>query len=105
MVELADSRILAASRNDRPDVQEQFGGKTALSNTSDLGKTWSFAAMEFPAISSVQRQVLIRLHEGPLLFCSFTDQGANRKTRKRPPVQSRRWQRIHRLRPFCRAFL
>jgi sulfatase modifying factor 1 len=88
MVQLADGRILAASRNDRPDVQEQFGGKTALSYTSDLGKTWSFAAMEFPAISSVQRQVLIRLHEGPLLFCSFTDQGAHWKTRKGLPFKA-----------------
>ena len=29
---------------------------------------------EFPAVTSVQRPVMIRLCEGPILLCSFTDQ-------------------------------
>lgn len=74
MVELSDGRILAISRLDKPEDQARFQGKTPFSFTSDLGKTWTFESSEFPAISSVQRQVLIRLQEGPLLLCSFTDQ-------------------------------
>ena len=74
MVELLDGRIMAISRYDKPEDQARFNGKTPVSYTSDLGKTWTFEASEFPAISSVQRQVLIRLSEGPLLLCSYTDQ-------------------------------
>jgi formylglycine-generating enzyme required for sulfatase activity len=74
MVELLDGRIMAISRYDKPEDQARFHNKTPISYTSDLGKTWTFAESEFPAISSVQRQVLIRLREGPLLLCSYTDQ-------------------------------
>jgi formylglycine-generating enzyme required for sulfatase activity len=74
MVELLDGRIMAISRYDKPEDQARFNGRTPVSITADLGKTWTFATSEFPAISSVQRQVLMRLREGPLLLCSFTDQ-------------------------------
>jgi formylglycine-generating enzyme len=74
MVELLDGRIMAISRYDKLEDQERFNGKTPVSYTSDLGKTWTFEASEFPAISSVQRQVLRRLREGPMLLCSYTDQ-------------------------------
>jgi formylglycine-generating enzyme required for sulfatase activity len=82
MVQLADGGILAMSRNDAPEDQARFGFKTPMSVTRDLGKTWTFAASEFPAISSVQRAAMIRLREGPILFCSFTDQWRDWKTRK-----------------------
>jgi Neuraminidase (sialidase) len=82
MVELLDGRIMAISRNDKPEDQALFNGKTPISYTSDLGKTWTYEASEFPAISSVQRQVLIRLHEGPLLLCSYTDQRRDWNQRK-----------------------
>lgn len=81
-VELTDGRIMALSRSDKPEDQEKFGFKTPASFTSDLGKTWTYEATEFPAISSVQRAAMIRLREGPILLCSFTDQWrdwANRK--------------------------
>jgi formylglycine-generating enzyme len=74
MVELSDGRIMCVSRYDKPEDQARFNGKSPFSFTSDLGKTWTYEASEFPAISSVQRQVLIRLREGPLLLCSYTDQ-------------------------------
>lgn len=74
MVELADGRILALSRNDKPEDQARFDRKTPFSFSADMAKTWTFETSEFPAISSVQRKVLIRLREGPLLLCSFTDQ-------------------------------
>jgi len=82
MVELLDGRIMAISRNDKTEDQALFNGKTPISYTSDLGKTWTYEASEFPAISSVQRQVLIRLHEGPLLLCSYTDQRRDWNQRK-----------------------
>jgi formylglycine-generating enzyme required for sulfatase activity len=82
MVQLADGSILAMSRQDKPEAQARFGFKTPASVTRDLGKTWTFAASEFPAISSVQRAAMIRLREGPILFCSFTDQWRGWKDRR-----------------------
>ncbi|MDB6075711.1 MAG: pkn1 4 [Verrucomicrobiaceae bacterium] len=74
MVQLKDGRIMAISRLDKPEDQAKFHNKTPVSHSADLGKTCSYEESEFPAISSVQRHVLMRLHEGPLLLCSFTDQ-------------------------------
>ncbi|MCX7008827.1 MAG: SUMF1/EgtB/PvdO family nonheme iron enzyme [Kiritimatiellaeota bacterium] len=82
IVQLADGRLMVVSRNDKPEDQAKFGGKSPFSFTSDFGKTWTYAVSEFPAISSVQRQVLMRLKEGPLLLCSFSDQGRDWKQRK-----------------------
>lgn len=74
MVQLNDGRIMAVSRYDKPEDQARFNLKTPVSFSSDLGKTWTYEATEFPAISSVQRQAMIRLKEGPLLLCTYTDQ-------------------------------
>ncbi len=82
IVQLADGRLMVVSRNDKPEDQAKFGGKSPFSFTSDLGQTWTYAASEFPSISSVQRQVLMRLKEGPLLLCSFTDQRRDWNQRK-----------------------
>jgi hypothetical protein len=88
MVQLADGRILALSRNDKPEDQEAFGFKTPASTSADLGKTWTYEAAEFPAISSVQRAAMIRLREGPILLCTFTDQWRDWKSRKGMPFQA-----------------
>ncbi|MCY2991498.1 MAG: sialidase family protein [Planctomycetota bacterium] len=82
LVQLADGRLMTISRNDSPEDQAKFGFKTPISYSSDWGKTWTYAASDFPAISSVQRQVLMRLREGPLLLCSFTDQRRDWNQRK-----------------------
>jgi formylglycine-generating enzyme required for sulfatase activity len=82
MVQLADGRIMAMSRNDRPEDQEKFGFTTPVSYSSDRGKSWTYEASEFPAISSVQRAAMIRLREGPILLCTFTDQWRDWKKRK-----------------------
>ena len=82
MVQLADGRIMAMSRNDPPEDQAKFQFKTVASYTGDLGRTWTYEASEFPAISSVQRAAMIRLAEGGILFCSFTDQWRDWKNRK-----------------------
>jgi len=82
IVQLGDGRIMAFGRYDKVEDQERFGFKTPISYTSDFGETWTYEASEFPAISSVQRPVLMRLHEGPLLACFFTDQHRDWKNRK-----------------------
>jgi hypothetical protein len=82
LVELADGRIMSFSRNDPIADQERFDFKTVVSYTADRGQTWTVEKSEFPAISSGQRQVLLRLREGPILLCSFTDQGLRWKDRQ-----------------------
>ena len=82
IVQLADGRIMAFSRNDLPEDQAKFDFKTPVSHSGDLGKTWTYAASEFPAISSVQRAAMIRLSGGGILFCSFTDQWRDWKNKK-----------------------
>ena len=37
----------------------------------DVGKTWTYSPSIFQPISTGQRLVLLRLHEGPLFFASF----------------------------------
>lgn len=82
MVQLTDGRIMAFSRNDKPEDQAKFNGKTPASFSGDLGKTWTYETTEFPAISSVQRAAMIRLTGGAILLCSFTDQWRDWKNRK-----------------------
>jgi formylglycine-generating enzyme required for sulfatase activity len=82
IVELADGRLMSFGRLNSESEQKPFNFKTPASFSSDGGKTWTHEATEFPAISSVQRQALIRLREGPLLFCSFTDLSANARNPK-----------------------
>ncbi len=82
MVELADGRWMAFSRLDPVQEQARFENRTPVSYSSDRGKTWQWAMSEFPVVSSAQKSVLLRLKEGPLLFCSFTDQWRNWSTRK-----------------------
>jgi formylglycine-generating enzyme required for sulfatase activity len=77
IVELSDGRLMSFGRLNTPEEQAKFNFKTPASFSSDGGKTWTHEPTEFPAISSVQRQVLIRLREGALMFCSFTDLSAN----------------------------
>ena len=73
IVELSDGRIMALSRI-APNDQAAFEFKTPASYSADLGKTWTYEMTEFPAIGSTQRAEIIRMREGPILFCSFTDQ-------------------------------
>jgi formylglycine-generating enzyme required for sulfatase activity len=82
IVQLGDGRLMTMGRLNDAASQEKFGFKTPMSFTSDWGVTWTYERSPFPAISSVQRAVILRLHEGPLLFCSFTDQISDWKQRK-----------------------
>jgi len=83
IVELADGRLMAFSRISagQPE-QERFQFKMPVSYSSDLGETWQWGISEFPVVSNTQRPVMIRLKEGPILLCSFTDQWREWKNRK-----------------------
>ncbi|MBN1418326.1 MAG: exo-alpha-sialidase, partial [Planctomycetes bacterium] len=65
VAEIEDGGLLAFGRGDSID------GRMPKSVSADLGKTWTYAASEFPAIGGGQRAVLRRLREGPLLFACF----------------------------------
>ena len=79
LVQLADGRLMAMGRLDDVADQERFGFKMPISYSGDLGETWSYAASEFPVVSNTQRPVLLRLQEGPIVLCSFTDQARELK--------------------------
>jgi len=64
-VQLSDGRLLAFGRGNNID------GRMPMSISDDLGKTWTYSASPFPPIGGGQRLVILRLREGPILFCSF----------------------------------
>lgn len=81
MVELADGRIMAFSRLDDAADQDRFHRRTPVSFSRDQGETWQVEESAFPAISSAQRQAMLRLREGPIVFFSYTDQSRDWKQR------------------------
>ena len=83
IVELADGRLMAFGRLSAglPE-QERFNFKMPVSYSRDLGETWEWGISEFPVVSNTQKPVMIRLKEGPILLCSFTDQWREWKNRK-----------------------
>ncbi|MHB8951386.1 MAG: SUMF1/EgtB/PvdO family nonheme iron enzyme [Pirellulaceae bacterium] len=64
-VELANGNLLAFGRGD------SINGQMPRSLSDDLGARWTYHASPFPPLGSGQRLVILRLHEGPILFCSF----------------------------------
>ena len=74
IVELNDGRLMTVGRWPKLEDQARFDLKTPISYSSDGGATWTYEASPFNVISSVQRDVLMRLAEGPLLWCTFTDE-------------------------------
>jgi formylglycine-generating enzyme required for sulfatase activity len=75
IVELGDGRLMAFSRISagQPE-QERFHFRMPVSYSNDLGETWQWEISEFPVVSNTQRPALLRLKEGPILLCSFTDE-------------------------------
>ncbi len=67
-VQLSDGRLLAFGRGNNID------GRMPISVSDDLGKTWTYSASPFPPLGGGQRLVILRLQEGPILFCSFDRQ-------------------------------
>jgi sulfatase modifying factor 1 len=82
LVDIADGRWMAFSRLDGEQEQALFENRMPVSYSSDHGKTWQWGMSEFPVVSSAQKHVLLRLKEGPLLLCSFTEQWRNWKNRR-----------------------
>lgn len=74
VVELADGRLMTLGRPHPNEQVPVFSGKALLSFSGDQGESWTYERSEFPAVTSVQRPVMVRLREGPILLCSFTDQ-------------------------------
>jgi len=82
IVELANGRLMAFSRLDDLATQERFQFKMPVNYSSDLGETWEWGISEFPIVSSVQKPVMLRLKEGPIVLCSYTDQWREWKNRR-----------------------
>jgi formylglycine-generating enzyme required for sulfatase activity len=75
IVELADGRLMAFGRlSPEEPAQKRFDLKMPVSYSSDLGETWQWDISEFPVVSNTQRPAMLRLKEGPIVLCSFTDQ-------------------------------
>jgi sulfatase modifying factor 1 len=66
VVELNNGKLLALGRGDN------INGRMPQSISTDMGRSWTYSASEFPPISGGQRLALLRLQEGPLLLVSFT---------------------------------
>ena len=69
IVERKDGSLMAFGRGNAID------GKMPCSISYNGGYTWTFSATEFPPIGSGQRLVLKRLQEGPIMLCSFEENG------------------------------
>lgn len=75
VVELTDGRLMAFGRISAGLAdQERFKFKMPVSYSGDLGQTWHWETSEFPVVSNTQRPAMLRLKEGPILLCSFTDE-------------------------------
>jgi formylglycine-generating enzyme required for sulfatase activity len=64
-VQLKDGSLMAFGRGNAID------GKMPMSVSKDMGKTWKYSASPFPTLGGGQRLAILRLAEGPILFCSF----------------------------------
>ena len=67
IVQLQNGNLLAFGRGDN------INGHMPMSISTDMGKTWTYAASEFPPLAGGQRLALIRLSQGPIMLASFTD--------------------------------
>jgi formylglycine-generating enzyme required for sulfatase activity len=64
-VQLADGSLMAFGRGNNID------NRMPVSTSRDLGENWTYGVSPFPPIGGGQRLVVLRLREGPILFCSF----------------------------------
>ena len=71
VVELRDGSLMAFGRG----LNLAGSGKTPMSVSTDKGHNWTFSLTDWPLIGSGQRQVLLRLQEGPIMMATFMDNG------------------------------
>jgi len=64
-VQRTDGTLVAFGRGNTID------GHMPMSLSTDLGKNWTYSASPFQPLGGGQRLVVLRLQEGPILFCSF----------------------------------
>jgi hypothetical protein len=67
VMQLRNGSLMAFGRGNNID------GRMPMSISRDMGRNWTYSASEFPPLGGGQRLILRRLHEGPILFVSFTD--------------------------------
>lgn len=65
-VQRTDGTLMAFGRGNN------INDRMPTSVSKDLGENWTYAASPFPPIGTGQRLVVLRLHEGPILLCSFS---------------------------------
>ena len=65
VVQLKGGQLLAFGRGNNID------GRMPQSFSTDMGRSWRYSASPFAPIGGGQRLVIMRLKEGPILFCSF----------------------------------
>jgi len=65
IVQLKYGSLMAFGRGDR------ISGRMPMSVSRDGGRTWKYSPSPFPPIYGGQRLAILRLIEGPILFCSF----------------------------------
>ncbi len=72
VIQRSDGSLLALGRGD--NITGPNGdARMPMSISTDMGKSWTYAASELPPIAGGQRLVLRQLNEGPLLLVSFTN--------------------------------
>ena len=67
VVQLKNGSLYALGRGN------DINGYMAHSLSNDLGKSWTYSASPFPGIHGGQREVLLRLREGPIMFIGFAN--------------------------------
>jgi len=77
-VQLNDGQLMAFGRGNNIDR------RMPMSLSVDLGRNWTYHASPFPGIGGGQRLVVLRLQQGPILFCSF---GKNMSITDASPTQ------------------
>ena len=67
VVQLKNGSLYALGRGN------DINGHMAHSLSNDLGKSWTYSASPFPGIHGGQREILLRLREGQILFIGFAN--------------------------------
>lgn len=71
---LGGGRLIAFGRSDCIFKHNTVEGRMPMSLSGDGGRSWTYHPSPFPPIGLCQRHALLKLQEGPLMLCSFTDQ-------------------------------
>jgi sulfatase modifying factor 1 len=73
VVQLKNGNLMALGRGNAIEGKGNAGLRMPMSLSTDMGKTWTYHASEFPPIAGGQRLILYRLNEGAILLVSFTN--------------------------------